>query len=54
LNDKGQTVYVTEQQLDVILEKQRKGLEELRGIWENKDDSFFDIETTRDHIRSDF
>jgi hypothetical protein len=43
LNDKGQIVYVTEKQFDKIIEKQRQGLEELRGIWEDKDDSFFDL-----------
>ena len=42
LNEKGQTVYVTEAQLDVILERQRKGWEELRGLWEDKNDSYFD------------
>jgi hypothetical protein len=43
LNDKGQTVYVTEKQFNRIIEKQRNGLEELRGIWEDKEDSFFDL-----------
>ncbi|MDR1702102.1 MAG: hypothetical protein LBR56_04950 [Sporomusaceae bacterium] len=43
LNDQGQTVYVTERQLDILVEKQRKGWEELRGLWEDKENSFFDL-----------
>lgn len=43
LNDKGEIVYITEATLNQILAKQRKGLEKLRGIWEDKDDSFFDV-----------
>ena len=43
LNENGQIVYITETQRDQIVERQRKGWEELRGIWEDKDDSFFDL-----------